>query len=197
MVVVQDAVGASVAGTSSGEGGALDDLFAEYGSDSDTERMELDGAREQHGSLLGVGSVEQTAVGAGAGDQPSGAHGGGGAPSAQDTPANTHAAEAASPALLRVMQVWPGRSELFCKALCRLIAGDWRVVCKVVAEACEASAISPTHKGLPASFQPCSATDKEIRDIVEYVLDTFFEFQVAWPCLMARVCLRACLAGET
>ena len=47
MVVVQDAVGASVAGTSSGEGGALDDLFAEYGSDSDTERMELDGAREQ------------------------------------------------------------------------------------------------------------------------------------------------------
>jgi hypothetical protein len=145
----------------------------------------------------GAGGVEQSAAAS--------AHGGAGGveqSAAEQTVAGAQSPSAAASGvsaeqLLQVQLLFPERDEAFCCAVCRVVAGHagrapWLVVGKVLDDAQKVRLVSPTHKGLPASFRLCTAKDAELKDIVDCVFSLLFQFQVQHPRACAVHTRNAC-----
>jgi len=149
----------------------------------------------EDGMALDTSAAQQPGGGHAAADMPTGAlgqshgahsvaaaHAGAGQPgTGAGAPAGQPVPDVCPALLQRVKRAWPGRSERFWHALCRLLVQEsrpWNVVNQVLADHRQHAIAFPSHLELPPSFRPCTAKDSEIIVIVECVLRELFEFQV-------------------
>ena len=140
------------------------------------------GSAEQHQGLLPLSGV--AACASAPPDALQGAHAGahaGAGAHHQNASAQAEVSGVCPELLQHVQLLWPGRGQGFCAAVCRLLrrgGRPWLIVNKVLLELRQNLRVSPTHSGLPHSFQTCSALDPEIHDVVKWILGNLFEFQV-------------------